>query len=216
MTDEAVMRVGANQKLDRKLSQYLKDVQNCNAKDRPIVFEAGIQTQGFRWIDYWESSYTDERLTETLDELQNASTWSDAIRALTQLKGIGPYTAAQALCTLAFGVWNSNHHCDGRQGLFRNHNQVMQSTLDRTEVGPGPTMVLKHIFPYVSSPKESIIRLRNAIIPHLDQLGFAYLKASTGESSKAAGIVASRRQELSCLDLEHVLCCFHSYLVKIK
>lgn len=176
------------------LTRYLRCLQN--QETRPTLFHAKFQTQGFRWIEYFDS-FTNARLKSVVSKIMHAKTWGTAVLALQNLPGVGAYSAAQSLCDIFMGVWQQ------KRGLFHNHDNVVVSMANDTGIGPGPTYSLQKIFPDIE--KDNALKILRESIDNAFQeegLEFPYLKDQNGQTL-----------HLSCVDLEHSLCYFHRYLV---
>jgi len=165
--------------------------------DRPRLFHAKFQTQGFRWIEYFRH-FNHANLASTVRTLRQARTWKDAVLALQTLPGVGPYSAAQSLCDLFMGVWQQ------RRGLFKKHILVVASMNDGTGIGPGPIHSLNRIFPNIQNKDNALKILRESMKESFKKEGldFPHLKSKYDTSL-----------EMSCVDLEHSLCYFHRYYV---
>lgn len=80
----------------------------------PKMFEgAGWQVQGFRWVGYLRQWLKPPKgkfsLKEATLAVANAETWEEANNVIQLMPGVGPYTGAQALCTLLYGVFGGDH-----------------------------------------------------------------------------------------------------------
>eukprot|EP00547_Thalassionema_nitzschioides_P013858 CAMPEP_0194249184 /NCGR_PEP_ID=MMETSP0158-20130606/19884_1 /TAXON_ID=33649 /ORGANISM="Thalassionema nitzschioides, Strain L26-B" /LENGTH=988 /DNA_ID=CAMNT_0038985645 /DNA_START=194 /DNA_END=3160 /DNA_ORIENTATION=- len=177
------------------LTCKLRQIQQLST--RPTLFHGKFQTQGFRWIDYFDE-FTPALLTLVVTEVMSAKTWGAAVLALQKFPGVGSYSAAQSLCDIFMGVWRQ------KRGLFNKHDDVVASMSDETGIGPGPIHSLKKIFPTIGNKENALKILRESIGSAFEEEGldFPYLKDKNGQL-----------QQMSCVDLEHSLCYFHRYLV---
>ena len=76
-----------------------------------LYSDAGFQTQGFRWSDYfWRwLRPVDEGVVclfeSVADKVRRSATWQEANVTVQTLPGVGDYTGAQALLQVLFGVF---------------------------------------------------------------------------------------------------------------
>ena len=161
------------------------------------VFSDQHQTQGMRWVNYLRKWTKPGVLASAIQGARNAQTWKQATLELQKLPGVGPYSAAQAMCDVFLGVFQKG------EGLFLYHKQIVATMKDGTGWGPGPKSSLNNIFPGVDTDN-ALVMLVHAIDRGFQNEGldFPYLLDP----------ITRERQMLNCVDLEHALCYFHRYL----
>ena len=177
--------------------------QKNRSKAGEKLFVANFQTQGYRWISYLHSFMQQRNIDAVVEGVCNSKTWVGAIDIVTAMfDGIGPYTAAQALCNLFFGVYQ------GKKGLFRHHDEVVASMVQATRHGPGPLHSLRKIYGKTATFSSSIVQICDDVEKKLEdlRLQFPYLKAAD----------RTKPRLMTCIDHEHSLCYFHRYLTSMS
>ena len=166
------------------------------------LFKANFQTQGYRWKEYLDQFMVQETINDVVEYICNTDTWVEAVDYLQRtFSGVGPYTAAQAMCTLFYGVFKGN------EGLFKKHDKVFLSMKDNTRNGPGPRKSIQAMYGMRASFNDKVHTLCNDVEIQFKKLNlkFPYLKSKDGT-----------RRLLTCVDHEHSLCYFHRYLTSMK
>ena len=164
---------------------------------------AGNQVQGFRWVGALRSWFgkppgNQSPLRAVASKVRAARTWEEANLAVQKLDRVGPYTGAQGLCTLLFGV------CGGDFSLvFDNEGFDTGSLLDWCAYGPGPKTSIEKIFGAKADTLEGIRQLRRMADDQFKQLGIEFPYLLNADATP---------RPLTCVDLEHSLCYFCRYL----
>ena len=110
---------------DQSNSGLLEKIKNCFVD---------FQTQGYRWIEYLDIFMEKKTVATVVKNIRNAKTWLEVVDVLSNtFHGVGPYTAAQSLCNLFFGVFNSKKFIyQPRQGCSINRNTINE--MDQAQI----------------------------------------------------------------------------------
>ena len=189
----------------RHLAKLLGQVAKTEARKRPMnpkwLAGGASQVQSFA---SWSKAFTEwyqvggsKSIKAAVAALRQATCWQEANGRLeTILRNVGPYTGAQGLCTLLFGVLGGDPTL-----LFGKEYKTdgPGSMLEWCGNGPGPAESINLIFGKGVGTLEGIRRLRDGAAEAFERLGleFPYLGEAGGEG-----------RPLTCVDLEHSLCYF--------
>ena len=189
---------------------FAKEMQRLAPRDHPdrpkdpSWFQGGAsQVQGFgKWATAFNSWFVKpsgkgNTLHEVVTDLRAASTWEEANLIVQRLKCIGPYSAGQGLCTLAFGAYKG----DAAKMFGDSYDPASIRTF--CGFGPGPADSIEQLF---GSEKKTLEGIRELVETADDtfrrlELPFPYLMEPDGTA-----------RPLGCVDIEHSLCYFSRYL----
>eukprot|EP00943_MAST-04B_sp_MAST-4B-sp1_P008175 g8175.t1 len=189
-------------KIFRLFLDYMHNLSQERDDYGEKLFRSNFQTQGYRWKQYLDQYMLQETIDDAVEYICNTDTWVEAVDYLIRtFSGVGPYTAAQAMCTLFFGVFK------GKEGLFKKHDKVFLSMQDNTRNGPGPRKSIQAMYGTNASFNDKVHTLCDDVEKQFEELNlkFPYLKGKDGT-----------RRLLTCVDHEHSLCYFHRYLTSMK